>query len=321
MHVHIQNRPNDHFLPLTSDLVQKVTADSIHRFTISDDDKGFEAAMPTTEILITTSDQLHARFPHAAPHLRAVFLKHAGVNTLIADNPLPPEVMLLNNSGAHARKAGEYALMATLMLRSGLHKHLTQQQRHHWQPHFTSTLTGTRVTILGVGGLGSATARSLRPHGVHLTGIRNGTAPHLDFDQTIPVSALDSVLSETDILILAAPLTPSTRKIMSARQFALLPAHAALINIARGELIDEPALIEALQDRRISGAVLDVTTIEPLPKGDPLWDAPNLIITPHVAATDMTTYVADTIRILLANLDDIVSGRKPRNLVDLQRGY
>lgn len=321
MHIHIQNRPNDHFVPLTADLVQKVTADSGHRFTISDDDAGFGSAMPTAEVLVTTADQLHARFPHAAPRLKAAFLKHAGVDSLVANNPLPPAVMLLNNSGAHARKAGEYAQMATLMLRAGIHKLMSQQRKHLWQPHFTSTLAGTRITILGVGGLGSAAAKSLRPHGVQLTGIRNSPEPHSDFDETLPVGELDSVLPRTDILILTAPLTPSTRKIIGARQFKLLPIHAGIINIARGELIDEPALIKALEDGQIAGAILDVTTTEPLPKGDALWDAPNLVITPHVAATDITTYAAETLRILLDNLDDIACGRKPRNLVDLQRGY
>ncbi|WEK02946.1 MAG: D-2-hydroxyacid dehydrogenase [Candidatus Devosia phytovorans] len=321
MHVHIQNRPRDHFVPLTAELVHEATKGSAHRFTISDDDDGFAQAALTMEVLVTTSDQVLARFPSPAPSLKAVFLKHAGVDALIDVNPLPAGIMLLNNSGAHAEKAGQYVLMAALMLQNGLPIYLGQQHDRIWLPHFSGTLSGKRVSILGVGGLGSAAAKALSPYSVHLTGIRSQPRPHSAFDRILPFEALDDALPQTDILVLAAPLTALTRHVMNARRLALLPPHAGIINISRGELIEEAALIETLNRRGLAGAILDVTATEPPAPDDPLWTCPNLVLTPHVSATDMGTYARQTIRILLENLEDMTAGRPARNRVDLVRGY
>lgn len=321
MHVHIQNRPQDSFLPLTPAIVEQALAGNGYRFTIADDDAGFAAAARTMDVLVSTADQILGRFPCPAPNLRVVFLKHVGVEELVAHNPLPGDVMLLNNSGAHDRKAGEYVLMAALMLQNGMPVYAGQQTARIWRPQFSGTLAGRHVTVLGVGGLGSAAARTLRPHGVVLTGVRARPEPHSDFDRIVPASAFDDVLVETDILVLAAPLTAATAGILDGRRLCLLPRHAGIINIARGELVDEAAMVTALREGTIAGAVLDVTVTEPLPKDDPLWSAPNLVITPHVSATDTGSFAQETLRILLANLDDIEAGRKPRNLVDLRRGY
>lgn len=321
MHVHIQNRPNDHFVPLTPQLVRQATADSPHRFTVSDDDEGFTTAAETMEILVTTSDQVLKRFPCPAPRLCAVFLKHAGVDELVGRFPLTEHVMLLNNSGAHGKKAGEYVLMAALMLRAGMPGLVHQQSKAIWKPYFSGTLAGTRVTMLGVGGLGSAAAQALRPLGVHLTGVRNRPQTHTDFDLVLGFDVLDQILPDTDLLVLAAPLTELTRNIIDARRLGLMPRHAGLINIARGELVDESALIAALTKGTIAGAIVDVTVTEPLPQDDPLWHAPNLIITPHVSATDINSYAIESMRVLMHNLDDIAAGRRPRNLVDLTLGY
>ena len=321
MHVHIQNRPRDHFVPLTADIVQEATRGSPHVYSISDHDEGFAQALGTMAVLVTTADQLLTRFPSPAPQLKAVFLKHAGVDELLGCNCLPEGVMLLNNSGAHAEKAGQYVLMAALMLQNGLPAYVSQQKGGLWQPRFSGTLSGKRVTIIGTGGLGSAAARALRPFSVYLTGVRNRPQAHPDFDRTIELDALDVVLPQTDILVLAAPLTPQTRLLINARRLALLPASAGIINIARGELIDEPALLLALDRHQLAGAILDVTTTEPPDHDDPLWSAPNLLLTPHVSATDPGTYARETMRILLENLDDMTAGRQPRNRVDLKRGY
>ena len=136
MHVHIQNRRNDHFVPLTEEVVCEVSAGSSFAFTVSDDDTGFAAAASTMTVLVTTADQILGRFPHPAPMLKAVFLKHAGVDGLVGRNPLPEGVMLLNNSGAHGKKAGEYVLMAALMLQNGMPAFAQQQRNGRWRPYF-----------------------------------------------------------------------------------------------------------------------------------------------------------------------------------------
>jgi len=321
MHIHIQNRPHNAFLPLTQAMIDPIAASTHHRFTLSRDDGGFAAASPTMEILVTTADQLKARFPCLAPRLKAVFLTHAGIDGLEGTDLLPPGVMLLNNSGVHARKAGEFVLMATLMLANDMHLYMGQQQKRVWKPRFAKTLSGLRVTIVGVGELGAGAARALRPLGVHLTGVRNSNHPHSNFDLVVPSSELDATLERTDMLVLAAPLTQSTRQMIGPEQLRRLPTTACIINIGRGELIDQKALIAALQQGKIAGGVLDVQETEPMPADDPLWTAPNLIITPHVSCTDAEDYAPATMRVLMENLAQIEQGQVPKNRVDLTRGY
>lgn len=219
MYIHIQNRLENAFLPVTAEIVAAVAAERKNdRFTVGNSDARFAEAITTAEILVTTADQLQLRFPCSAPKLKGVFLTHAGIDRLIANNPLPPNMLLMNNSGAHSRKAGEYVLMATLMLRAGMPGFIANQHRHHWQPVFSPTLAGCRITMVGVGGLGAAAARALRPFGVHLTGIRHGDHPHPDFDITASVTQLDAVLPQTDVLVLAAPLTSATRGLIGEPQ-------------------------------------------------------------------------------------------------------
>lgn len=297
-------------------------ADGARRhFTISDTVEGFASATATMDVLVTTADQIQRLCPADMPRLKAVFLLHAGLNGLDAHNPLPDGVMLLNNSGAHSQKAGEYVLMATLMLVNRMALYVDQQRHRVWRPQFTPTLAGRRVTVVGVGGLGTGMARALRPFRVHLTGIRTSRTPHDDFDEICVLADLDRALEQTDILVLAAPLTDATRGLIGADQLARLPAEAGLINIGRGELIDQKALVAALHAGELAGAVLDVQDIEPVPENDPLWTAPNLFLTPHVSATDLQTFGPNTLVVLRENLDALAEGRIPPNLVDLQRGY
>lgn len=321
MHIHIQNRPHKAFLPLIQAMIDPIATSTNHRFTLSRDDEGFEAALPTMEILVTTADQVKARFPCLPPKLKAVFLTHAGIDGLEGTNLLPTGVMLLNNSGVHARKAGEFVLMATLMLANDMHIYMAQQEQRIWKPRFAQTLSGLRVTIVGVGGLGTGAAKALRPLGVHLTGVRNSDHPHPSFDCIVQSSNLDATLEKTGMLVLAAPLTQSTHQMIGAKQLRCLPETACIINIGRGELIDQAALVTALQQGQIAGAVLDVQETEPVPAEAPLWNAPNLIITPHVSCTDAADYGPATLRVLMENVAQIQQGQIPENRVDPSRGY
>jgi glyoxylate/hydroxypyruvate reductase len=321
VHIHIQNRPTNSFVSITREMVDAAMGSSDDRFSISDTDDGFAAAHSTMDVLVTTADQIQLRFPCETPRLKAAFLLHAGLNGLDAANPLPEPVMLLNNSGAHARKAGEYVVMAALMLVNNMALYADQQRHRLWRPRLASTLAGRRVSILGVGGLGAGAARALRPFGVHLTGIRTSSTPHEDFDEIVPMDDLVSVLGRTDLLVLAAPLTQATRGLLGRVQLAALPVHAGLINIGRGEVVDQAALLEALHNEQLAGAVLDVQEVEPVPEIDPLWTAPNLILTPHVSATDSEHFGRDTLAVLRTNLEALARGERPPNLVDLRRGY
>jgi phosphoglycerate dehydrogenase-like enzyme len=138
--------------------------------------------------------------------------------------------------------------------------------------------------ILGLGDLGRAIARVLRPFGAHVIGVRRSAEPVPEVDRTLPVSALREALPAANILIIAASLTADTRGLIGAPELALLPRGSYVVNVARGGLLDEAALIAALQSGHLAGAALDVFEREPLPPESPLWSMPNVIVTPHAAA-------------------------------------
>jgi glyoxylate/hydroxypyruvate reductase A len=259
--------------------------------------------------------------PLAAPRLQTIFINAAGVDKLAPFDWLPPGVLLLNNRGTHAPKAGEYIAMAVLMLAARMPAMATAQREGRWEPAFSAPLAGRHVTIVGTGDLGSAGARTLRALGVAATGVRTRAAPHPDFAEVVATADLDTVLPRSEFLVLACPLTPATRGILDRRRLALLPAGAGVVNIGRGGLLDGEALADALDNGHLSGAVLDVFDPEPLPPGHRLWGTRNLVITPHVSCDDPATYNPRALDILFANLRALRAGTAAPNRVDAARGY
>jgi phosphoglycerate dehydrogenase-like enzyme len=156
---------------------------------------------------------------------------------------------------------------------------------------------------------------------MHVTGVRNGDAPYADCDRTLSHDGLERVLPESDILLLACPLTPATENLLSAARLRLLPPGAGVINIGRGRLIDEAALFDALDAGALGGAVLDVFHKEPLPPEHRAWGVRNLIITPHMSSDDPETYNANTLAIFKGNLEAYLAGRRPPTEVDRVKAY
>jgi phosphoglycerate dehydrogenase-like enzyme len=285
------------------------------------DAAGFATGMADAELLIGSTTQLVDRFPVAAPRLRMIFCTSSGMDKLMPFDWLPPGVALLNNRGAHGPKLGEYVLMALLMLAARVPAYASQQRDGLWKPYFTPTLRGRRLLVVGTGDLGGAGAREARRYGMVVTGVRATPAPHADFDAVLGTDALDAALGETEFLLLACPLTPATRNLMDRRRLGLLPAGAGVINVGRGGLMDQEALCDLLDSGHLSGAIVDVTTPEPLPPDSRLWRTPNLLVTPHVSADNPHTYNAYSLDICFANLRAAREGRPLPNLVDITRGY
>jgi phosphoglycerate dehydrogenase-like enzyme len=158
------------------------------------------------------------------------------------------------------------------------------QSEHRWANSGTLDVEGRRMGIIGLGAIGSEVARLAAHFGIDVIGVRRtptGTEPCT----TWPVTRLHELLPQVDDLVLTAPLTDDTRGIIGRRELALLPQGAHVVNVGRGELVDEPALVAALQSGHLGGAALDVFAVEPLPPDSPLWDLPNVIVTPHSAGT------------------------------------
>lgn len=289
--------------------------------SLSETPEELAAALREAVTLITTGRVVKSLFPVDAPHLQMIFLTHAGVDVLANASQLSPHVRILNNSGAHAEKGSEYVAMAVLMLANHMPTFIRQQSQEIWDRRMGSSLSGRHVTVLGLGAIGTAVAEKLKFFGMHVTGVRTRSEPHPFCDSVVAISDVDSVLPDTEFLVLACPLTPATVHILDERRLALLPRGAGVINIGRGELVQQEALLDALEAGHLAGSVLDVFTPEPVPPGHRLWQTPNLIMTPHMSAGDPMTYIPRSLDIFFHNLRCLQDGKDLPNQVDLSRGY
>ena len=326
MRIHMQDPADDPLFEFSRAMWEDAVARAPdigggHVVSIGHSDADFAAAMRGAEALICDVSVVRAQFPCAAPHLHLLFVTNAGLDRLAPFDWLPPGVALLNNRGTHAVKSGEFAIMSVLMLANRVPEMVTHQHAGRWQKLWGTVLGGKRLTVVGLGTLGGATASHATHFGMHVTGVRARPAPHPDCDEVIGTDRLDDVLPHTAYLVLACPLTDATRGIMDRRRLSLLPRGAGVVNIGRGELLDQDALCDLLDDGHLSGAVLDVFTPEPIPPGHRLWSAPNLVISPHTAADDPATYNPRSLDIFLDNLRAWRDNTPLPNLFDTVRGY
>jgi len=212
---------------------------------------------------------------------------------------------LTTGAGAQADAVGLACVAGVLALARGIPVWLNAQQRREWAPlrgkNVPRDIPGQTAVIVGMGYIGTVIARVLHAAGMKPIGVRRTVGPADHFDDVLPPSALDGLLPACDWLILACPLVPETRNLINARRLALLRPGAGVANIARGEIIDEAALVAALKTGHVRHAYLDVFHTEPLPTESPLWDLPNVLISPHNAGASTGTY-ARGVEIFLRNL-------------------
>lgn len=230
-------------------------------------------------------------------------------------------LVVTNGAGAHGCAVAEHVLALLLAHYKRLPAVLAAQREHRWDPQQARELRGQTVGLVGLGDLGRSIARLLGEFGVAVIGVRRTEgAPIAGVSRTVPVRRLAEILPLLDALILAVPLTAGTRGLIGAAELALLPPSALLVNVARGPVVDEPALVDALRAGRLGGAALDVLDTEPLPADSPLWSLPGTIITPHCA--DLTAGTeARILELLLSNISRYRAGQPLRNVVDPARGY
>lgn len=259
----------------------------------------------------------------AHPRIGWVQFPWAGVEKFTSSGVLDRPVVFSCAKGAFAGQVAEHALMLMLACLRDLSR---QARTPGWCRREPRSLHGRRVTILGGGGIATELVRLLRPFECRIRVIRRhpekveGTDGTSGTPETLPSSALPAVLPETDLLVLALALTPETRHVVGAAQLALLPPHAAVVNVARGAHIDTAALVEALRAGTISAAGLDVTDPEPLPDGHPLWADPRVLITSHSA--DSAEYVARMLcERVERNVGNLRAGRPLEGVIDPATGY
>ena len=251
-----------------------------------------------------------------APKLQWLSVFSSGTDQKQYQAQIQRGIRLTTGAGAQAESVAIAAVAGLLALARCVPYWLAAQQRRTWAPLVGAALPpdldGQTAVIVGTGHIGKAIARVLHAVGMKTIGIRRRAAPVEHFDQVSELSALDGLLPQCDWLVLACPLTAETRNLMSAQRLALLPRTAGLVNIARGEVVDEAALADALGGARLRCAYLDVFTTEPLAAASPLWALPNVLISPHNAGGSTGTY-ARGVEIFLRNLDAYLRGRPLEN--------
>ena len=260
-----------------------------------------------------------------APKLKWFCTPSAGVNHLLGpDTFASPDAVLTNSSGAYGVTIAEHTVMMLLSLFRRRLEYDGIVARREWRRDLpVKSIRDGRFVLAGTGDTGQEIAIRLRSFGPEsVVGInRGGKNPGSLFDRVLPISAWEQALPEADALILSLPGTPETFHLLGEAQLALLPDGAAVINVGRGSVIDQPALEQELRSGRLCAA-LDVFEEEPLPQDHSLWTCPNLLITPHVAGNMTLPWTVNRIvELFLEDLENYCNGKPLRRRIDPQRGY
>ncbi len=299
----------------------------------------FESAAPLAEILYMAADSVTedilrtvtavignvsaARFKNFA-NIRWVQLNLAGTDGFTSPGVLAPGTVLTNASGAYGLAVSEHMLGQLLMQIKRLDQYQDAQRKRQWTDFGTvKSIWGSRTLVVGLGDIGGAFARKMYALGSEVRGIRKspGEKPE-ELEAVGTFAQLDEWLPEADFVALSLPGTPATYHLFGAERLARMKPGAVLINAGRGQTVDSLALNDALRNGRLGGACLDVTDPEPLPADHPLWDAPNLLLTPHVSGFyHLPETLERIVRIAVSNLKAFMAGQPLKNQVDFACGY
>lgn len=280
------------------------------------------ACLQSCEVLYAHSPELLRTAPAS---LRWYCCSFAGVDLYCPDPTLfaNPNCLLTNSNG-YGVTIAEHVVMVTLMLMRRMPAYQEGIRARQWvSPMPIRSIRDSAFTVLGTGNIGVNVAQRLRGMGAaRITGLSRSGRSQDGFDQVLPISCLEEVLPETEFLIMALPSTPDTVHILNRSRIALLPPTAYVVNVGRGTAIEQTALIEALNAGRLAGAALDVMDPEPLPPDHPLWQAKNILLTPHVSGNMTLGYTCDVnVDMFCQDLRNYAAGRPLENLVDRARGY
>jgi phosphoglycerate dehydrogenase-like enzyme len=275
---------------------------------------------PEAEIGWFDSFALSATYEAARRAERLVWLNTlaAGVDPFPLDLLRERGVILTNGAGLNAITIAEYAVMGMLVVAKGYRQVVHAQERREWLTEAPGKreLFGGHALIIGAGGIGGRIAELLKPFGVEVTMVRRNPAPGV-----LTPDEWRGRLGEFDWVIVAVPSTPATEGMIGAAELAAMKPHAAILNFARGAVIDQDALVLALNEGRIGGAFLDVTDPEPLPADHPLWAFDNVHISMHLSGRSQDTLFARAADRFLDNLDRYRRGEPLISQVDLSLGY
>ncbi|WP_243722887.1 D-2-hydroxyacid dehydrogenase [Actinomadura sp. 7K507] len=280
-------------------------------------------ALPGADVLFVwdfLSEALAGAWPRAGGP-GWVHIASAGVDRLLFPGLVEGDAVVTNSRGIFDEPIAEYVLGLVLTFAKDLHTTVRLQGERRWRHRETERVTGARALVIGTGPIGRAIGRRLSAAGLAVSGAgRTARDADPDFGTVHPVERLDEALGRAHYVVLAAPLTAQTRHMIDSAALGRMRPSARLINVGRGALVAEADLVGALQAGRIAGAALDVFEDEPLPESSPLWDMPNVVVSPHMSG-DVIGWRDELVRMFAGNLDRYLSGRPLRNVVDKRLGY
>ena len=291
---------------------------------ISDQLEALQGAAPRADAIMIASgpELLRAIFPHAA-RLRWIHSFSAGVESYLFPELIASPVVMTNARGVFKRSLAEFVITSALYFAKDLPRMVRNQETGVWERYEVAEIRGKVMGIIGYGETGRACAELARPFGMSLFGLRR--RPELSegdplLDRVFGTDGLMEMLALADYVVLAAPATHPTSKLMGETQIRAMNPQAVLINVGRGWSVDEAALIRALTEDRIRGAALDVFETEPLPAGHPFFGVKNLLLSPHIADR-APGWQSLSVQFFLENLERFVAGVPLQNIVDKHAGY
>ena len=280
---------------------------------------------PTADVIL--SARMTSEEAQLCERVKWIQSTAVGVGSLLVPEIVDRDIIVTNARGCHAEPIAEHAIALALAVRRSLHTAVRRQIDRVWAQEELEDvpcppIRQSRMLVVGLGEIGTRVARLAAGLGFSVTGLRRR------LDQPVPEGVgrviasgeLIDELRQTDVLILAAPRTSETRAMIGAEEFAAMKPAAVLVNVGRGRLVDEQALVNALRQGRIAGAAIDAFEREPLPDDHPLWALPNVLVSPHIAAFG-TDYWKPAVDLFLENVARYTSGQPLKNVVDKRSGY
>jgi phosphoglycerate dehydrogenase-like enzyme len=294
----------------------------------SDGERLWTEMLARAEVLFGIPGDTPEGLAHAvgtASRLRWVQATAAGAGEQLHAAKLSEEqlrrVVVTSTSGVHAGPLAEFCMLGLLAFTKGLPRLLADKEARHWDHYPVSELADRTLLIVGLGAIGTAVARLAKTFGMHTIGVnRRGNSDSRHVDETHPSASLGKLLAVADAVVLSLPLTEETKGLLDAEAIAKMRAGAVVVNVGRGGVIDEEAVVEALRHGRLAGAALDVFATEPLPPDSALWTLPNVLVSPHTTGLS----VAENERIITLftdNLGRYLNGEELVNRVDATRFY
>lgn len=295
--------------------------DRVKVTVVKDFDKAVEEVEAADVLLYNKLDLEGVDFDRMK-NLKWVQVVFSGINHMPLEYFNKRGIILTNARGVHRIQMSEYALGLLLMIVRRFPHYIKAKENRKWDPIKTDELYGKTIGFIGAGVVAREIARKLKPFDVRIIGVKNRVEPVEHFDQIYGVDQMDLILEQSDIVIVLVPLTDETYRMIGEDQFRKMKNTAWFINIARGPVVDQQAMIKALKEGWIAGAGLDVYDQEPLPADSPLWELDNVIMTPHIAGPS-PHYMERFLDIFAENLQAFISGRTDQmvNVIDYNRKY